>query len=67
MKMVKKKATAKTPDKKEQVGFHKGALATLLKERQELIKMLQVVETLLQAHVNELKKLGVDVTKPKSK
>ena len=66
MKMAKKKTTGE-PHKKEQIGFHKGAIATLLKERQEMVKMLQIVETMLRAHVNELKKLGVDVTKPKSK
>ena len=53
------------PKKDEQIGFHKGAIATLLKERQEVVKMLQIVETMLRAHVNELKKLGVDVTKKK--
>ena len=66
--MAKKKKTTKepkAPKKDEQIGFHKGAIATLLKERQEVVKMLQIVETMLRAHVNELKKLGIDVTKPK--
>ncbi len=54
-----------TPVKKdEQIGFHKGAIATLLKERTEVIKMLNIVNALLNAHVNELRKLGVDITKP---
>lgn len=63
--MVKSKKANKAPKikKDEQIGFHKGAVSTLLKERQELIKMLQVVEALLKAHVNELHKLGVDITK----
>jgi len=46
----------------EQVGFHKGAVSTLIKERQELARMLGIVDSLLQAHVEALKKLGVDIT-----
>lgn len=61
--MVKKKTTEKAPKKDEQIGFHKGAITTLLKERQEIVKMLQIVDTLLKAHFNELQKLGVKVTK----
>ena len=49
--------------KDEQIGFHKGALSTLAKERQELIKMLGIVEQLMQLHVQELKKLGIDLEK----
>ena len=45
----------------EQVGFHKGALTTLAKERQELVRMLQIVEQLMQAHLKALKDLGVDL------
>lgn len=49
--------------KDEQIGFHKGALSTLSKERQELIKMVNIVDQLLQAHVKALKDLGVDLEK----
>ena len=45
--------------KEEQVGFHKGALATLLKERQELARMLTIVDQLIQAHAKALEQLGV--------
>ncbi len=45
----------------EQIGFHKGALTTLAKERQELVRMLQIVEQLMQAHLKALKDLGVDI------
>ncbi len=57
-----KKATkkAKSPDS-EQVGFHKGALTTLAKERQELGRILQIVEQLMQMHLKALKDLGVDL------
>ncbi len=45
----------------EQIGFHKGALTTLAKERQEMVRILQVVEQLMQAHLKALKDLGVDL------
>ena len=52
--------------KEEQIGFHKGSLNTLVKERQELIRMVQIVESLIQAHVKGLKDLGVDLEKEAS-
>ena len=48
--------------KDEQIGFHKGSLATLSKERQELQRILQIVEQLMQMHVASLKDLGVDLS-----
>jgi len=45
----------------EQIGFHKGALTTLAKERQELSRILQIVEQLMQAHIKALKDMGVDL------
>ena len=48
-------------NKDEQVGFHKGALTTLAKERQELARMLGIVEQLMQMHIKALKDLGVDL------
>ena len=47
--------------KDEQVGFHKGALSTLAKEREEMIKILSIVEQLMQMHVGALKELGIDL------
>jgi hypothetical protein len=47
--------------KDEQIGFHKGALSTLAKERQELMKLVGIVEQLMQMHVKALKELGVDL------
>ena len=58
--MAKKQAEPKV-SKEEQVGFHKGALTTLAKERQEMGKILQIVEQLMQMHVKALKELGVDL------
>lgn len=49
--------------KDEQIGFHKGALTTLAKERQELAKLLNIVEQLMQMHVKALQEMGVDLTK----
>ena len=45
----------------EQVGFHKGALTTLAKEREEMLRILQIVEQLMQMHIKGLKELGVDL------
>lgn len=48
-------------NKDEQIGFHKGALATLAKEREEMQKILSIVEQLMQMHIKSLKDLGVDL------
>ncbi len=47
----------------EQIGFHKGALSTLAKERAEFSRILQIVEQLMQMHVAALNELGVDLRK----
>ncbi len=47
--------------KEEKVGFHKGSLATLTKEREEMMRILTIVEQLMQMHIKELKDLGVDL------
>jgi hypothetical protein len=47
--------------KDEKIGFHKGSLATLTKEREEMMRILQIVEQLMQMHIKELKDLGVDL------
>lgn len=66
MKEVKK-TTGTAPQsagsKEEQIGFHKGSLATLAKEREEMMKILSIVEQLMQMHVAGLKELGVDLEK----
>jgi len=63
----KKKKDEIKPDvnasKDEQVGFHKGSLSTLAKERQELARILQIVEQLMQLHIGALKELGIDLEK----
>ena len=59
----KKQEKAQQPNvsKDEQIGFHKGALSTLAKEREEMIRILQIVEQLMQMHIKGLKELGVDL------
>ena len=47
----------------EQIGFHKGALTTLAKEREEMLKILSIVEQLMQMHIKNLQGLGVDLQK----
>ncbi len=45
----------------EIIGFHKGSLSTLYKERQELHRIITIVDQLMKGHTEELKKLGVDI------
>lgn len=47
--------------KEEELGIHKGALNTLISERNELLKMIMNVEAIMQAHVSRLKELGIDI------
>jgi len=49
--------------KEEQIGFHKGAIQTLINERNELVRIINVTESLLKAHLEELKKLGINLEK----
>ena len=66
-KAAPKKKTAAAPatggSADEQIGFHKGALTTLAKEREEMMRILQIVEQLMQMHIKSLQDLGVDLTK----
>jgi len=48
-------------DSNEEIGFHKGCLNTLVGERNELVKMIQTVETIMQAHIKKLQELGVKI------
>lgn len=61
--MTDKKNAAEPQGKEEQIGFHKGSLSTLAKERQELARILQIVEQLMQMHIGALKDLGIDLQK----
>jgi len=59
--MIDKEANTKD----ETIGFHKGCISTLAKEREELLKMVNVVEQILNAHINALNDLGVKITNNK--
>ncbi len=48
-------------DKKEQTGYHKGSLDVLMKEREELMRVLGIVEQIMHMHAERLKELGVDM------
>ncbi|MDD5192502.1 MAG: hypothetical protein PHH54_06485 [Candidatus Nanoarchaeia archaeon] len=50
-----------TMTKEEEIGFHKGALNTLAAERNELVKIIVNVETIMQAHLKRLEELGVKI------
>ena len=49
--------------KEMETGFHQGALNTLAAERNELFKMMQNVEMIMQAHLKRLEELGVKIPK----
>jgi len=53
---------AEQMNRDEKIGFHKGAIDTLLKERQELLKMASIVTKLTEMHVSALKEMGIDLT-----
>ena len=57
----KKKTQEPQMPKEMEIGFHQGALNTLVNERNELIRMAQVTEQLMQAHLKRLEELGVKV------
>lgn len=51
--------------KEETIAYHSGALNTLFGERNELVRLLQLTEGFIQAHSQELEKLGVKLEQPK--
>lgn len=61
-KTAKKAASAGATSTDEQIGYHKGALTTLMKERQELVRIVSIVEQLIQMHMGGLQELGVDLS-----
>ncbi|MFT7615780.1 MAG: hypothetical protein ACI8Y7_000604 [Candidatus Woesearchaeota archaeon] len=60
--MAKKdEKTTNEPSKDEQIGFHKGSISVLSKEREELLKIVNITEQLIQMHSKGLEDLGVNV------
>ena len=45
----------------EQIGFHKGSPPPPPPPPQELLRIVQICEQLMQAHIKGLKDLGVDL------
>ena len=60
-----KKKVSELPREVE-IGFHQGSLNTLVNERNELIKLLQQIERVMQAHMKRLEELGVKVQTKKA-
>jgi hypothetical protein len=44
-----------------EIGFHQGSLNTLLNERNEMIRIIQQIEGVMQAHIKRLDELGVKI------
>jgi hypothetical protein len=49
----------------EEIAYHKGCVNTLLKEREGLAQMIQIVDGTLKGHFKRLKELGLDFEEPK--
>jgi len=60
-----KKKVSELPREIE-VGFHQGSLNTLINERRELVKLIQQLERVMQAHIKRLEELGVKVQTKKA-
>jgi hypothetical protein len=60
-KSEKGQPKGQTMSKEMEIGFHQGALNTLINERNELIKMIHQVEIVMQAHMKRLEEMGVKI------
>ena len=60
-----KKGQSQEMPKEAEIGFHQGALNTLVNERNELFKMIQNIEAIMQAHLKRLEELGVKIEQKK--
>jgi len=66
-KALNSKEQPKSPkmSKEMEIGFHQGTLNTLVAERNELVKMIQNIEMIMQAHLKRLEELGVKIQQKK--
>jgi len=55
--------TAQQMPKEMEIGFHQGALNTLVGERHALTEMIGHVEARMQSHIKRLEELGVSTQK----
>jgi len=60
--MVDEKQNFPQLPKEEEIAFHKGSVNTLVNERNELVRMVQNVDTFIQAHMKRLNELGVKIS-----
>ncbi len=62
-KALSKKTEQQAPkmSMEQEIAFHQGALNTLINERNELFKLIQNVEGIMQAHMKRLEELGVKI------
>jgi len=51
----------KEASEEEKLGFSKGALSVLTKEREEMQRIVSIVDQLIHMHMKVLKDSGVDV------
>ena len=63
----KKEPEVPKMSKETEIGVHQGALNTLINERNELFKMIQNVEAVMQAHLKRLEELGIKIAKKDAK
>lgn len=66
MTIRKSTGSASKMSKEEQIGFHKGVIDTLLKERQEMVRIVTIIDQLIKAHMTALKQQGVNITQKQS-
>ena len=59
--LSKEKPQAPQMPKETEIGFHQGALNTLVNERNELFKIIQNIEAIMQSHLKRLEELGVKI------
>jgi hypothetical protein len=52
--------------REQEIMFHQGAITTLINERNELVKMVGQVDSVLAAHFKRLEELGVKLQKADS-
>lgn len=48
-------------NKDEKIGYHKGALECLIKEKAELTRLLTIVDALIKMHGSALEEEGIDL------
>ncbi|MFA5953521.1 MAG: hypothetical protein WC812_02930 [Candidatus Pacearchaeota archaeon] len=59
----KEKTEQPRMSKEMEIGFHQGAVTTLVNERNEFIKIVGNVDAIISAHLKRLEELGVKINK----